>query len=99
MDYKKLFREHLVLWRYHAQQKKDIFNLTESAILEIVENSEIIETYPDDTRGSSFLILGFHSNKPYHLVLSVKSDIVFVITIYEPNLDKFENDYKTRKKQ
>jgi len=38
--------------------------------------------------------------KPIHVVVSLdeKENSAYIITVYEPSLDKFDPDYKTRKK-
>jgi hypothetical protein len=47
----------------------------------------IIEDYPDDKYSPSCLILGFTTNqRPLHIQVScLASDILTIITIYEPN--------------
>lgn len=64
----------------------------------VVENSEIIEDYPEDVRGHSSLILGLPSDRPIHVVCSPKDDYLAIITAYRPNKQERENNYRVRKK-
>ncbi len=66
----------------------------------VLEHGERIEEYPDDTPLPSYLMVGIPS-RILHVVAAddpVK-DETFVITTYEPNLLKWEPDYKTRKRK
>jgi hypothetical protein len=45
----------------------------------------VIEDYPDDPRGASFLLLGFtEMGKPIHAVCTL-ADVVVIITLYRPD--------------
>jgi hypothetical protein len=62
-----------------------------------VKNGEIIEDYPDDTRGHSCLILGKgDGGRPIHIVCSPKNDFLAIITAYIPTADEWGRNYKTR---
>lgn len=64
-----------------------------------IYNGEIIEQYPDDKYYPSCLILYFCVNgKPVHFVCSIGNNKVYIITAYNPDLKRWENDFKTRKK-
>ncbi|WOC31658.1 MULTISPECIES: DUF4258 domain-containing protein [Caproicibacterium] len=59
---------------------------------------EIIEQYPTDTPYPSCLLLGVTVNhKPLHLVCSIGTGILWIITAYFPNSEKWDNNFKTRK--
>ena len=63
-------------------------------------NGEIIEEYPSDYPYPSCLILGMQThNKPVHIVCGIGENELWLITAYYPKLDKWENDFKTRKEQ
>ena len=59
----------------------------------------IIESYHDDLRGASCLILGFtNQNRPLHVVCGkLEEDEILIITAYEPNPREWKADWKTRK--
>ena len=45
------------------------------------------------------LVLGFIGSNPVHVVIAIDRvfDGIFVITVYKPSLERWENDWKTRK--
>jgi hypothetical protein len=67
--------------------------------LEVLQSGERIEDYPDDTPYPSALFLEFVASKPLHVVAAFDevNQLAYVITAYEPSLEVFENDYKTRR--
>jgi len=67
---------------------------------EAMLNGRIIESYPDDSRGPSCLILGFRrGHKPVHVVCgNLEEDEILIITAYEPHPQEWERDWKTRKR-
>jgi hypothetical protein len=62
---------------------------------------EMLEAYPEDSRGESCLVLGYTSAKPIHAVLGWASirgeaeDILRIITVYIPHPLKW-HDPRTR---
>jgi hypothetical protein len=59
---------------------------------------EVIEDYPNDKYSPSCLIMGYTEQKrPLHIHVSY-INIAKVITVYEPSLQDWETDLKTRKK-
>jgi hypothetical protein len=68
--------------------------------LKIIMEGEIIEDYPRDKPFPSCLVFGLIRQKPLHVVISLdeEEEMAYIITVYKPSLDKFESDYKTRRK-
>ncbi|MEK9148825.1 MAG: DUF4258 domain-containing protein [Candidatus Desantisbacteria bacterium] len=64
----------------------------------IIDNSEIIEDYPNDKYGPSCLVLGFTKvRRPLHVQCSYPSrPLVKIITLYQPDPDLWI-DYRIRK--
>ncbi|OFY71398.1 MAG: hypothetical protein A3G23_04390 [Bacteroidetes bacterium RIFCSPLOWO2_12_FULL_37_12] len=75
--------------------------ITEEEVEFSILKGETIESYPEDKPFPSKLILTFVNGRPIHIVLArdEKSKKCFVVTAYEPTLDKFELNYKTRKRR
>jgi len=48
----------------------------------------------------SVLFFGWSDTRPIHVVtaFSEEENMAFVITVYQPDFDHFEADYRTRKK-
>jgi hypothetical protein len=74
--------------------------ITQAAALEALFSGEQIEAYTTSTPYPSALFLSFRGSKPLHVVaaLDTENDWAYIITVYEPDLEHFEPDYKTRKK-
>jgi hypothetical protein len=66
---------------------------------EAISIGEVIEAYLDDPRGPSCLILGFtHQGRSLHIVCGdLEAERILVITAYEPSLEAWEEDWKTRR--
>ena len=74
--------------------------ITTAEVRYVVFNGEIIEDYPEDKRGHSCLIFGIpNSRRPVHVVCAPKEEYLAIITAYIPSLEKWEDDFKTRRKK
>lgn len=67
-------------------------------ICRAIECGEIIENYPEDSRGHSCLMLGYgEGNRPIHVVCAPKEDYLAIITAYIPGEADWADGYKTRR--
>lgn len=72
--------------------------ITIDDILNGIRTGEVIEDYPDDYPYPSCLVLGLSIRDTHiHIVCGVGDNKLWIISSYYPTLDKWENDYKTRK--
>lgn len=79
----------------HADDERMNDNLTINEIEESIVNGFILESYPEDKRGHSCLVVGFTSEgKPLHVICGKNSDTLIVITVYIPTPPKFKNPYE-----
>ncbi len=87
-------------WRKHVLQRLAQRGIRQASIVEILLRGERIEDYPDDSHYPSALFFGWAGGKPLHAVaaLDETNEWAYVITVYEPDLERFEADYKTRRK-
>ena len=71
----------------HASKRAIERNISEAEIRQAGSQARIIENYPDDKYAPSSLLLGFtETSRPLHIQAShVESDLLKIITIYEPN--------------
>jgi Domain of unknown function (DUF4258) len=87
----------------HAEQERQADKITIEELEAALTTCEIIEDYPDDPRGASWLVLGFAAERPIHVVCALKRDPeeVFLITIYDPSLhsEKWSDNYQRRRRQ
>ena len=82
----------------HAVDQTILRNISVQEMRDVINNGEIIEDYPDDKFGPSCLIFGVTQiGRPIHIQCSYPSrPIVKVVTVYEPNPDRWI-DYKVRR--
>jgi len=67
--------------------------------MEALRNGGIIEDYSEDPRGHSCLILGFtKQGRPIHVVCALKDEFLVIVTAYEPTLNKWTSNFKSRRK-
>jgi hypothetical protein len=83
--------------RLHALQRVNERGILPHEVREALLNCKVIEDYPDDRRGHSCLVWGVSSlGRDLHAVCGVSEDIVWVITIYEPDTEEWETPEKRR---
>jgi Domain of unknown function (DUF4258) len=89
-----------IQWRRHVLEKLAERGIQQQAVREVLLNGERIRDYTQDRPFPSALFLGYIGAKPLHVVAWCDeiNRQAFVITAYEPSLDVFEADYRTRKK-
>jgi len=73
--------------------------ISREMVKDVLITGDIIEDYPDDKPFPSALFLGWFEGKPLHVVgaLDFATGYCFVITAYEPDLNHFEPDFRTRR--
>ena len=83
----------------HAFKRAIERNISDLEIIEAGANVFIIEDYPTDKYSPSCLLLGITTaNRVLHLQVSrMESDLLKIITLYEPNDDEWTNSYTTRR--
>ena len=82
----------------HAFKRLRERSITINDILNGIRTGEIIEDYPGDYPYPSCLVLGFSVNNTHiHIVCGVGDNKLWIISAYNPTLEKWEDDYKTRK--
>lgn len=77
----------------HAFRRAVERNINEVEIRQAGARAEIIEDYPDDKYSPSCLLLGFTTEaRPIHLQVSyIDSELVKIITLYEPDAGEWIN--------
>jgi hypothetical protein len=76
----------------HARTRMFQRNISTDKLIEVVNNSTIIEEYPDDNPCPSVLLLGFVNREACHVVVANCTDHARIITIYYPAKDKWIED-------
>lgn len=87
-------------WRLHALRRMVERRISRDEVIDALGRGEVIEDYPDDQPYPSALVLGFMGNRPLHVVVAFDAGgpYAYIITVYEPSPDKFESDWRTRRK-
>ena len=87
-----------IVWTEHLSLRMRERNIKRADVLTCIHNGEIIEQYPEDYPFPSCLIFAvLADDKPIHVVAGIGNNQLCIITVYYPTLEKWENDYKTRK--
>lgn len=96
---KSCITRHRIRWTYHVNMRLKGRFIPREIILSSVDSYEIIEKYPKDKYLPSYLIYAQDRNQIIHIHIATdtKNDSVTIVTSYRPTLDKWENDFKTRR--
>jgi hypothetical protein len=86
-------------FRVHAVQRMFERRISAKKVLEALQSGEIIEDYSSEMPEPSHLILGLQGKRPFHVVTSENPETneTTVITVYIPDPDKWNKDFKDRK--
>lgn len=90
-----------VQWQRHSLERIFQRHIGRKDVFEVLNKGEVIEEYLEDKPWPSALFLGWVDNQPLHVVAAYSKDIqkVAIVTVYEPSLEYFENDFRTRRKR
>ena len=88
--------ENMVLTQ-HSRKRFSERGIKIQDIINAIETGQIIEDYPEDFPFPSCLILGKGGETTIHIVASINYDMIYLITAYIPDSDKWEDDFKIRK--
>lgn len=88
-------------WRKHILQRLAERDIPQEAVVNVLMSGKQVEDYPEDKPYPSALFLGWVENKPLHVLaaLDESNEWAYIITAYEPSLEYFEPDFKTRRKR
>lgn len=99
-EIKKLSEKSKIKWSTHCLERMQERDITRADVKNCIENGEIIEDYPDDFPYPSCLVFGYNTNNNViHVVVGSNGEFLYIITVYIPTTEVFENDLKTRKRK
>ncbi len=90
--------EGKIHWKQHALTRVLEREISVASVEKALCNGEMIEFYPDAHPLPACLVL--HENgRPLHVVVAFQAQrgVCYIITVYHPDNDRFESDWKTRK--
>ena len=85
---------------YNHTEKLRLRKVEAVDIEEVILNGEIVEPYPHDPRGASYLVSGLTGKgRPLHILCgNLEEEEMLIITAYEPDPEEWEGDWRTRKR-
>ena len=95
---KELCVQSRIRWSAHVAQRMIERSISRFDVLSTICSGEIIEDYSDDFPLPSCLILGMVNGNPIHVVVAQDEEEIVIISVYRPDLNKFEPDFRTRRK-
>lgn len=68
-------------------------------VQEALEKGKVIEDYPEDTPFPSCLLLGWIRGQPLHLMVALDeaSKTCYIVTVYHPESELWDSDFRTRR--
>lgn len=87
-------------YKKHAFTRMVERKITTTEVEEALQHSEIIQRYPDDKPLGSILLLGYTGKKrPLHIVVALDEhdNYIWVITVYQPDGDKWNKNFTKRR--
>jgi len=84
------------IYRTHAIERMAQRDVSTDEVRDVVTDGETIEEYPDDTPYPSRLVVGWSGDRPLHVVVADDEDRRIVMTVYEPDPDRWSDDFRTR---
>ncbi len=90
-----------IQWQRHSLERMAERGIATADVKRVLRQGEVIEDYPDAYPLPAVLLLGRCGDRHLHVVAAVDgaAAMVYVITVYEPTLEHFEPDFRTRKKR
>ena len=86
-----------LVFRVHALQRMFEKSISEVEVRDVIENGEVIERRVDSD-ATVVVVLGFPQGRPLHVVTTevAPSDVQVIITVYEPDPERWSNDFCRR---
>ncbi|HEY8490569.1 MAG TPA: DUF4258 domain-containing protein [Dehalococcoidia bacterium] len=88
-----------VVYRKHAIEQMFLRSIPTADVRYVLEHGDVIEEYPSDVPFPSRLILGFCHGRPLHVVAADhhSEPVTFVITVYEPDPERWDETFRHRR--
>ena len=87
-----------IITSLHAFRRMLERNISDEDVENVIISGEVIKEYPDDKPYASKLIFKMVNKTPVHVVMAKsENNECIIITVYVPETDIWENDFKTKK--
>jgi len=99
-DFRDLALNGVIAIKQHAEKRRIRREVPQEAIEYILELFDVIEFYPNAFPFPAMLLRGVWEDRTLHIVagFDLSKQIVHVITVYEPDSEHFEPDWRTRRR-
>ncbi|MDR0197704.1 MAG: DUF4258 domain-containing protein [Oscillospiraceae bacterium] len=99
-DIRQLCASNSIQWTDHIVKRLVQRGITRQEVKSVLSNGEIIEEYLDDCPYPSCLVSGTTDEyRHLHVVCGIGGGKLWIISAYYPNLVKWEEGFKKRKKE
>ena len=98
---RRSIREGRFTYGRHTDERRMRLGLSDDDLQQafgIDARTELLEYYPNDVRGPSCLLLGFAGDRPLHVVCTCRPPC-FLITLYQPGLDRWLPGFRERRRR
>ena len=88
-----------IIFRVHAVERMFERRVSARNLAQALSSGETIEDYSAEMPEPGRLILGFHGQRPFHVVISENPETseTTIITVYIPDPRRWTKDFKRRK--
>ncbi len=95
----KALEKRAIVWKKHALQRLLERQIQREETLFTLKQGIIIKEYEDDKPFPSYLFYNNNPSNPLHVVIAIdKNNVeIFIITVYRPDRNIFNKDFKTRR--
>jgi hypothetical protein len=92
---------HRLVYRVHAIERMVERGITDDDVRQVLAEGKEIEGYPADYPYPSRLLLGWCGSRPIHVVAAdnTADNEIIIVTVYEPDPDRWEPGFERRKAQ
>ena len=98
-DIALLCKKQSVRWTGHILERIFRRGISMDDVINALTNGEIIEQYPTDYPFPSCLVLGYtKAGQSLHVVCGSNGEELWLITAYIPNIIKWTDNFKERRK-
>jgi len=89
-----------IKWTTHVLERMQERDIEPTDVINCISNGIIIEQYPTSYPHPACLILGTdNKNRPIHIVVGYGTDVVCIVTVYEPDEEEWTDNFKQRRKK
>lgn len=87
-------------WRRHVLERLAERGISQASVLAVLSTGDRIEDYPEDQPYASALFFKWAEGRPLHVLVAFDEENgwAYVITAYEADLEHFEPDFRTRRR-